>query len=685
MSFDIDLIEQGLKPSPTTREAMKSIEDMAPGDYEIYAENLVLIVEEGKAVMTKMGISSMLHSGDSMAGIYTAAGDLVTSVCGTYLHTVTGQIPVKFIIKHFKDDPTVQINEGDVYYCNEAIYGGIHNPDQFAIMPIFSEGELIAWTVVGAHQSETGGKEPGGEITTAITRHDEGMKLTPIKIGEGYQLKADLLKMMENFMSRAPRMQVTDVKARVAACDRVRIRMQNLAKKKGNRFLATLFLRQIKESADGARKRIQEWNDGTYRHVVFIDTTGSETSLLRVPVALHKKGDRITIDLTGTSPEHEGSFQSLAPCVRAHCAHYLYEFPFHDFPISAGSMDPIDYIIPFGTIMDPDPEAAISCSPITASAAFPLLAVVFSKMMFDSPQRDLVCGFASSNSAAPMITCVNQHGAKIVDFMAFPLNAWGLAARYGEDGVDVFGFPHAPWGKGPDVEDVERAFPVLHLYQKSMPDSGGYGKHRGGIGLTVAYTVHQAPYAVFTATAKESKFPTTCGLFGGYSQTVVPAIRVVDTDVQALFKDGKTPLPDNDHDILERNPFGGEIIREHQTRPARIVKRGEVITSSTQGAGGYGDVLERPPEKVMEDLRAKALTHWAAENVYKVAYNRETLKVDIEGTGRLRKAERENRLARGKPCHEFVEEWSKKRPHPQALKFYGTWPDAQKNREVIRI
>ena len=313
MSFDIDLIEQGLKPSHATREAMKSIEAMVPGDYEIYAENLVLIVEEGKAVMTKMGISSMLHSGDSMAGIYTADGDLVTSVCGTYLHTVTGQIPVKFIIKYFKDDPTVQVNEGDVYYCNEAIYGGIHNPDQFAIMPIFSEGELVAWTVVGAHQSETGGKEPGGEITTAITRHDEGMKLTPIKIGEGYQLKADLLKMMENFMSRAPRMQVTDVKARVAACDRIRIRMQNLAKKKGNRFLATLFLRQIKESADGARKRIQEWNDGTYRHVVFIDTTGSETSLLRVPVALHKKGDRITIDLTGTSPEHEGSFQSPGP------------------------------------------------------------------------------------------------------------------------------------------------------------------------------------------------------------------------------------------------------------------------------------------------------------------------------------------------------------------------------------
>jgi acetophenone carboxylase len=218
-----------------------------------------------------------------------------------------------------------------------------------------------------------------------------------------------------------------------------------------------------------------------------------------------------------------------------------------------------------------------------------------------------------------------------------------------------------------------------------MPDSGGFGKYRGGVGLTVAYTVHHVPHAVFTSTSKESKIPTTCGLFGGYSETVVPAIRVVNTDVVSQFKEGKVPLPENDHDIVERNPFGGEIIREHMTRPARIVKRGEVITSSTQGGGGYGDVLERPPEKVMEDLRVKVLTHWTAEKVYKVAYDKETLRVDVEETERMRKAEREARLARGKPFDEFVREWSQKRPPPQALKFYGTWPDAQKNREVIRI
>lgn len=683
--FDMELVSTGLKPTPPSSAVLAAMDELGAGDYEIFAEKLNMILEEGKKVMTLMGISSMLHSGDTMAGIYTAQGDLVTTACGTYLHCVTGQIPVKFILRYFESDPSVGVREGDVFYCNEAIYGGIHNPDQFAIMPIFHDGKVAAWVVVGAHQSETGGKEPGGEVTTAVSRHDEGMKLTPIKIGENYKLKTDILMMMENFISRAPRMQVTDVKARVAACDRIRQRIQELAVKRGSRFLSGLFCKMIKESEDGARKRIETWNDGTYRHVVFIDTTGAEASLLRVPLAIHKKGDRITIDLTGTSPEHEGSFQALAPAVRAHCAVNLYQFPFHDFPISAGTMEPIDFIIPHGTIMDPDPEAAISCSPITASAVFPLLGVTLSKMMYDSPQRDLVCGFCSSNSSAPMISCVNQHGAKVVDFMGFPLNAWGLSARHDMDGIDAFGFPHGPWGKAPDVEDIERAFPLLHLYQKNMPDSGGFGRYRGGNGVTLAYAIHKVPYAIFTATTKESKFPTHTGMFGGYCETVVPAIRVIDTDVIAAMKDGTIDLPGSDVELVQNNPFGGKIVLEHQARPARIVHRGEIICSSTQGGGGYGDVLERPPADVATDVRNCAITLATAMRVYKVVLDPETLSVDEIATADARTAERKARLARAKPYAEFVAEWSQKRPHPQALKFFGTWPDAKPNREVIRI
>lgn len=683
--FDLALVEEGIKPSPATDDELEAVEALSPGDYEIYSEMLTIIAQEAKEIMTKMGISSMLHSGDSVAAIYTARGDLVTAVLGTYLHCVTGQIPVKFILKYWKDNPTVGVRPGDVFYCNEAIYGGIHNPDQFAIVPIFHADELISWAVVGAHQSETGGSEPGGEITTARSRHDEGMKLTPIKIGDNFQLRDDLLKMMENFISRAPRMQVTDVRARVSGADRVRMRIEGLAAKRGNRFLKGLFRKMIMETADGARARISEWNDGVYRHVVFLDTTGFEAGLLRVPLSLIKSGDRITIDLSGTSPEHEGSFQALAASTRAHCAVNLYSFPFHDFPISAGMLEPIDFVIPHGTILDPDPEAAISCSPLAASAVFPLLAVCFSKMMFDSSQRELVCGFASSNSSAPMISATNQHGVRITDFMGYPLNAWGLSARYGEDGVDVFGFPHCPWGKQPDVEDVESEFPVLHLYQKMLPNTCGFGKFRGGAGAAISYITHHVPHTVWTSTSKESKIPTHAGLFGGYSESVVPGIRVIGTDVLAKLASGDSDIPMNDIELVTNNTLGGTLILEHQTRPATIMHKGELLCASTQGGGGYGDVLERDPAAVMTDVQGGIITESVARDIYRVAFDGKTLVVDGEETDRLHAQEREDRKARGKRWDEFHEEWSLLRPPDGVLKYYGTWPDGGKNREVIRI
>jgi N-methylhydantoinase B/oxoprolinase/acetone carboxylase alpha subunit len=685
LAVDLALIEEGIKPLPPEQEELEAMEGLSPGDYEIYSEMLTIICQEGKDIMTKMGISSMLHSGDSVAALYTAKGDLVSAVLGTYLHCVTGQIPVKFILKYWRDNPTVGIRAGDVFYCNEAIYGGIHNPDQFAIIPVFHADELIAWSVVGAHQAETGGSEPGGEVVTARSRHDEGMKLTPIKIGEGYQLRDDLIKMMENFISRAPRMQVTDVRARVSGADRVRMRLENLARKRGATFLKGLFRKIINETAEGARTRIRSWNDGIYRHVVFLDTTGFDPGLIRVPLALIKEDDHIIIDLSGTSPEHEGSFQALAASTRAHCAVNLYSFPFHDFPISAGMLDPIDFVIPHGTILDPDTEAAISCSPLAASAVFPLLAVTFSKMMFDSPQRPLVCGFASSNSSAPMISTVNQHGVRITDFMGYPLNAWGLSARTDEDGVDVFGFPHCPWGKQPDVEDVESEFPVLHLYQKMLPDTCGFGKHRGGVGAAIGYVTHHVPYTVWTSSQKESKLPTHSGLFGGYSETVVPGIRVLDTDVFDYLRSGRPDVPMNDIELLQNNIFGGELILEHQTRSAIVTHRGELFCSSTQGGGGYGDVLERDPHAVMTDLRERIISEWVARNIYRVAYDDKTFAVDTEATERLRSHEREARKARGKPWDDFHEEWNRLQPPQEALKYYGTWPEAEKNREVIRI
>ena len=143
-------------------------------------------------------------------------------------------------------------------------------------------------------------------------------------------------------------------------------------------------------------------------------------------------------------------------------------------------------------------------------------------------------------------------------------------------------------------------------------------------------------------------------------------------------------VPANDIELLEHNTLGGKVIREHQTRPARIVHRGELICSSTQGGGGYGDVLEREPERVMEDLRKGHITDWVARNVYHVAYDPELFTADEAETERLRGGARGPAAARAH-WDEFHAEWNRLTPVESALTYYGTWPDARPNREVIRI
>jgi N-methylhydantoinase B/oxoprolinase/acetone carboxylase alpha subunit len=678
-----ELLKRGMKPEPPAEGELEAVENLKLGDYEILSEKLVLIAQEGKEVMTRMGISSMLHSGDTLVGVYTAAGDLVAPVCGTYLHSVTGQIPIKFVLAEYGSDPTVGIREGDIFYCNEALYGGIHNPDQFAFMPVFHKGELIAWAVCGAHQGETGGQEPGGEITQAKTRHDEGMKLSPMKIGENYQLRNDVLRMMENFISRAPRMQVTDVKARVAACDRVRLRLQELAGRHGNETLRGIFRRMIQQTNTGVRRRVEGWLDGTYRHVVFMDTTGHESTLLRANIAVTVKGDTVTLDFEGTSPEHEGSYNAFAHIIAAHCAVNLYQFPFHDFPISSGMMEQIEIKVPKGSFFDADSEAAVSCSPLVGSLVFPLLGVTLSKIMYGGGQRDLVCGFCTSSASAVMVSGFNQHGHRVTDFMGYPLNAYGLSARHDRDGVDVFGFPHGPWGKAPDVEDIEQEFPLLHLYEHQLSDTCGLGRYRGGTGAAVCYVVYDTEYLAFTSSQKESKFPASNGLFGGYAATTLPGLRVMNSDILDRMAAG-LPLPTDDYELAEFTE-SGELYIEHQTRGIQVLHRGDVLAASTQGGGGYGDVLERDVAAVVADVRRKVLSPALARDVFGVVFDPETFLVDEAATTAARDTIRANRAAVGRPYDEFEAEWLQKRPPEDTLGYFGEWPSGAPNRQVIRI
>ena len=149
-----------LKVTPPSDYERACAGGLRAGDYEIGVQRTADVLDEGYEIFMRSSRSSMGVAGDSIVAMFTAAGDLVNASAGTYLHAVIPPIVIKYILSRHSDNPG--INDGDIWYTNDALYGGIHNPDQVAIMPVFFQGELVAWTAALSHTTETGAIEPGG-------------------------------------------------------------------------------------------------------------------------------------------------------------------------------------------------------------------------------------------------------------------------------------------------------------------------------------------------------------------------------------------------------------------------------------------------------------------------------------------------------------------------------------------
>src|SRR5215813_15179088 len=174
---------------------------------------------------------------------------------------------------------------------------------------IFHGGKLIAWASAALHTTETGAIEPGGMPVSAKSRFEEGLNLPPIKIGENYQLRNDFLEFYSVYGLRAPAMFISDLRARCTTADRVRMRLLEVVEKRGEEYLVGLLRMMVDTAETGARQKIRSLPEGKFRAVVFNDAIGWTPALVRACyLTLTKKGDRLTFDFEGTSPENPSSY-----------------------------------------------------------------------------------------------------------------------------------------------------------------------------------------------------------------------------------------------------------------------------------------------------------------------------------------------------------------------------------------
>jgi len=675
---------QWLKPAAPTQFEKECAEKIAQGDYEIGVQITNDILDEAMEVFVRSSRSYFGVSGDSMVAIFTAGGDLVNASCGTYLHAIIQPIVIKFIQKYYSENPGVR--EGDIWYTNDALYGGIHNPDQVALMPIFHQGRLIAWASAALHTTETGAIEPGGMPVSARSRFEEGLNLPPIKIGENFELRNDFLELYNVYGLRAPAMFISDLKARCTTADRVRVRVLEVVEKRGAEFVVGL-LRKMSDTAEaGARKRIKALPDGKFRAVVFNDAIGWTPALVRACyLTVTKEDGRLVFDFHGTSPENPSSYNVHPQAVVGHIANFMYEYFFHDLPICSSTFAPVDFVFPEGIILNPDKTAATSCCVFIGMQTRCATHSSFAKMTFCSESLwRQVAAHPGSQHTSQICAGLSQWKLAFADVLSFSLNTQGQGGRACNDGMDAYGFAWCAFGRAPDAEQVESELPLTVTISQHWKDSCGHGLHRGGSGATQQWMVHKVPEMVSMCMGNGSKVPLGQPLFGGYASSPIPGITVRKADLLKRMAAGDADITLDHRLMFERSSVEGEWNFELIARTPKVYAEGDLLFVFSGGGPGYGDPLERAAESVLEDVKKNIISDWTAKNIYHVAYDPERRKLDIEKTRQQRHEERRARLKRGKTYDEFQKAWSKLSPPKDILQYYGTWPDAKPTGPVFR-
>ncbi len=669
---DMEVVKR-LNPEPMTAQEVSAQEEINDVDFDIFTHKVDMIAQEGKETTMKLGASSGMRWGDVAFGIYTALGDLGVVATGIWFHAVLGQIPVKYIVKHWIDEPSVGVREGDSFFWNDPFYGGVHGADMGLCVPVFYKGELVCFTGAVVHTGECGGTDPGGMSLRARSKYDEGLLVPPLKVGENYALKEDVLSMF-SAMTRDPRTMILDIKARLAACRIAQRRIVDLIDEKGVAFFKGALRRILTVTGQAARKKVSLLNDGIYRQPRFMDTVGIEPSLTKIDITMEKRGEKIYFSFKDTSPmlpdlPLNTFFQGIIGLSMVYfCGWFL-----HDLPANNGLLECVEWDFPDNAVINAKGDVPTSLSPFTQTCFAHGMFLAGARMTYHlEPTRAVAAWF--QGFGVPIYGGINQWNEPIADITP-EINATGAGARPDMDGVNGAGAYFATMSDCSDVETTESDRPFLYLFRNYAVNSYGHGRFRGGAGVGFGMMMHHVPWVAMGAFGYGAKFPSTLGIFGGYAVPPTFIETVGKSNIKALLAESNTQLPVRLEQIYEKgNPEEGLVQLHNITMNIQPLMNGDTFYLPVGGGAGYGDVLERDPKDILRDLKEGMVSHWAAQNVYKIVYDEDTLRLDEEMTKDLREKVRHERIRRGRPFDEFEAEWLQQRPSDQAVKHYGAFP-----------
>ena len=558
------------------------------------------VVDEMDATLFRSAFNPIIaEAHDASHGIYDrlSGATLAQGKSGLPIFVGAMSFAVKLVIDKVARDGGLK--DGDVFIFNDPYEGGTHLSDFKLVRPVFRQGELYCYMASVGHWHDVGGNVPGNYNPAATESFQEGMLIPPVKLIDGGGVPSQDIIDILCANSRQPVSLYGDLNGQINALDLGVGRLGELLDEYGDAVVEEAFVELCARAARLMRINIAELPDGDYACDDWLDNDGITNTPLAIALDMKIDGERLVLDFSRSASACAGPVNISRATAIAAC-YVALKHIFHDVPANAGVLEPIEFVIPEGSILHatrPRPVGGYT------ETILRLIDVIFGALAKAAPERSNGCAYGTINALS-----LAGHRADGRRWVMFSFFGGGHGGHPEGDGLSHGNAPIST-ATIPPVEILEAAYPVMFSQWALRPDSGGPGRQRGGLGGLYEIELLEQSADVFLF-GERGLYPPQ-GVAGGG-----PAACNVFT---------------YDSDDGRRNP----TLTSKMT--GLKITRGQRLRLESPGGGGYGAALERPPELVAEDVRLGYVSRPVAERDYGVAIDAAG-RVDKAATANLRKA-----------------------------------------------
>ncbi len=562
-----------------------------PITLEILWRRLISIVDEADSSVARTAFSSLLRDAHDYTCMFTDrfGRELAQGTFATPGQSGAMALGIKNLVNKY---PLELYRPGDIFITNDPWALAGHLNDVCVMSPIFYRDQLVAFTACVFHHSDIGGR-------VASDNHDvfeEGLFIPLVKLYDGGVLNEAVLDMIR-WNVRTSDEVIGDIRSQIAANHVCAEKIRQMLKESGLDNLDDLADQIIGLTEKSIREEIEKIPDGVYRaRGVIEQTKGKDDILIEATVTV--KGSDIVVDLAGSSPQVDWGGNVVLNFTYAYVFMAIKSMFAPDVPNNDGCARPIKLSAPEGTVVNCKFPAAVAARMQIGHFMTEVIYRAISGVLPGS----VIAGSGGTPAAMNVFYGKRGNGRR---FHSVIIRGGGMGAGAGNDGNYVYIFPAN--GANTPVEIFESDTPLIVEKRELITDSGGPGKMKGGLGKREVFRIPDDEYAPIP--------PVNLGIQAG--RYVYPAEGLFDGKTGAKGQFLVSGAPGNPYGLTQLKP-------------------GDVVTIDAPGGGGYGNPFERDPELVAGDAAEGYISIESARNDYGVAIDPATLRIDIEGTKKLR-------------------------------------------------